>query len=214
MIVFRLKEFSYKTIDDVFRLGSRRICIEIMKCVEMFEVGSLTHWLKDKVYGQSIKESYSSFQISPVTLLSPAIEDRKQGQLNRLYNNRNYYKDFINDFSTPLDYINYIKTEVLTETRSGEPKYRKYFDTHEFKYTLNEYMDIYKYIALCLSGQLNPLVDDFDWNIEKRIRPMKVNYTISLNSPIDIIATCIYNIEKRRDFNVTYVSIGFSDYLL
>ena len=64
MIVFKLKEFSYKTIDDVFRLGSRRICIEIMKCVEMFEVGSLTHWLN----WEKRRDSHSHEKLLKITL--------------------------------------------------------------------------------------------------------------------------------------------------
>ena len=214
MIIFRQKEFSFKTIDDVFRIGSRRACLEIMKCIEMFEVGALNHWIKDKIYGQSIKDA-TLFRISPAILLSPAIEDRDNGQLGRLFNNINYYNLFKEDFCSAEDYIEYIKVEVLTETKNGEYKYRKHFEIHGFKYTVEEYLDIYKYIALCLSGQLDPRVDEFDWSIEQKIRPMRVNYRLSsVLSPLDLISTCIYNIEKRRDPGVTYSSIGFTEYLL
>ena len=35
MVIFRQKEFSFSTLDSVFSTAIPRICLEIMKCVEM-----------------------------------------------------------------------------------------------------------------------------------------------------------------------------------
>lgn len=214
MIIFREKLFTYKTLDDVFYIGSKRACLEIMKCLEMFQSGALGHWIVDKIEKLPIKEANKSFNISPVSLLSPAIENRRGGQLLNIFRNSNLLNKFSEDFPNPESYVSFIKTELLTETRNGEPKYKNHFDRFGFKYSIEEYCDFYKYIALCLSGQLDPRVDEFDWNIEKVIRPMKVNYTSCSNLGIsNILAQCIYNISRRYDSNITFSSIGFGKLL-
>lgn len=34
MIIFRQKEFSFSTLDEVFNVAVPRVCLEIMKCIE------------------------------------------------------------------------------------------------------------------------------------------------------------------------------------
>ena len=52
MIIFRQKEFSFYTIDSVFNVAVPRVCLEIMKCIEMYEIGNAHHWIVDKVVNQ------------------------------------------------------------------------------------------------------------------------------------------------------------------
>lgn len=52
MIIFRQKEFSFSTLDEVFNTVIPRVCLELMKCIEMNEFGSTHHWIVDKIVNQ------------------------------------------------------------------------------------------------------------------------------------------------------------------
>ena len=54
MIIFRQKEFSFYTIDSVFNVAVPRVCLEIMKCIEMYEIGNAHHWIVDKVVNKIV----------------------------------------------------------------------------------------------------------------------------------------------------------------
>jgi hypothetical protein len=48
------------------------------------------------------------------------------------------------------------------ETMETDSKYHLYYRYHpEPTYSIDEWHVIYRYIALCLVGQLNPVLDDF-----------------------------------------------------
>ena len=225
MIIFRKrdidfleKDFSkFEDLESIFRVGCNRICLEIMKCLEMFESGALMHWLIEKIEAQVIEEVKTNLDIKYPVLLSLAVNGGNllnNSQIRLIVKDSLLLKSLDTTYKTSKEYISSIKNTLLTECRGGEVKYKNHFDRFGFKYSIEEYCDFYKYIALCLSGQLDPRVDEFDWNIEKVIRPMKVLYNIESNQrPVKIIAQCIYNISRRYDSSITFSSIGFGKLL-
>lgn len=53
MVAFRQKEFSkFDTLDKIFQTAIPRVCLELMKCIEMYEFGNTHHWIVDKIVNQ------------------------------------------------------------------------------------------------------------------------------------------------------------------
>ena len=108
--------------------------------------------------------------------------------------------EFLNNFQNSEGFLNYLKDRLVTDVKNGEIKYN--FKANEFKYgnDVYKYLSIYKYIALCISGQLEPnnpgefdiMINDFSF------RKMKINYKIhkrrSKESLINILHRCIKDI--------------------
>lgn len=215
MIIFRQKEFArLNNISDVLDTATVRCCLEVMKCIEMFEVGGLRHWIGDKAVNQTISglEDVDD-NLRPQIVFCLAIEPNLSKNKSLCESIGNY--NIITKYSkSPIDFINLIKNRLLTETKSGEAKYSTWFKENPIKYTSEEYVDFYKYISLCLSGQLNPEVDEFDWNIERVLRRYFVNYQIpaiklSAKDCQQIIAICINNIVRRVNPNIKSIDSGF-----
>lgn len=202
MIIFRQKEFSFYTIDSVFNVAVPRVCLEIMKCIEMYEIGNTHHWIVDKAVNKTMKEVKVE-GTTPQLLLSLGFEvlNSENENLVKAVKNFNTITKYQSLYKSPIDFIQSIKKKMLTETDDGEAKYKSWFDNNPIQYSDEEYIDFYKYIALCLSGQLNPDVDDFDWNIEKVLKRTKVDYSLdtkfSDKEKQRLIAKCVTNIVHR-----------------
>ena len=91
-------------------------------------------------------------------------------------------------YPDPLNFVDYVIYILLNRTKSDDPSLPpKYFDKR-FKstdpkslyYTNKDYLIIFKYIALCLSGQLDPfsVSSYFDKNVYQKIVNTKVNYGV------------------------------------
>lgn len=198
MVVFRQKEFSkFDTLDKIFQTAIPRVCLELMKCIEMYETRDVFHWSIEKVISQTIEEI--KIDVTPQTLLCLGFENLNNKNLINSIGNINTINKFHNLYGSPEDFVRYIKNKLLTETKNGEAKYKSWFDEKPIQYSDEEYIDFYKYIALCLSGQLDPDVDDFDWNIEKVLKRTKVDYSIVVPKEElpKILAKSITNIVHR-----------------
>ena len=199
MIIFRQKEFSFSTLDEVFNTVIPRVCLELMKCIEMYEFGSTHHWVVDKIVNQTIEKV--ELDLTPQILLSLGFENFNNRDLRDAVGNVNILSRVCGIYKSPIGFIQSIKTRLLTEKEKGMKKYKSWFDNNPIQYSDEEYIDFYKYIALCLSGQLNPDVDDFDWNIEKVLKRTKVDYSLdakfSDKEKQRLIAKCVTNIVHR-----------------
>lgn len=200
MIIFRQKDFSkFDTLDKVFNTAIPRICLEIMKCIEMYETEDVSHWVKDKIV-KTINE-VTVEDLTPQTLLCLGFDKLSNKDLVGAISNSNITTRFYSLYKSPEDFIKTIKDRLLTETKKGEPKYKDWFDNNPIQYSDEEYIDFYKYIALCLSGQLDPDIDAFDWNIEKILKRTKVDYglvnNVSVKEKQVLFAKCITNIVHR-----------------
>lgn len=163
MIVFRQKEFgpSRNQIRELkgstVEILNKRAMKEIMKIIDMnydnIGINNQDHWVKKITYSDIPKLNPSSGHGVEILL-----------SLNELPN----WEEFIK--------------RVIVEVREKEhnpgetdSKYHLYYRYHpEPTYSIDEWHIIYRYIALCLVGQLNPDLDDF-WSSYNKIRRMKVN---------------------------------------
>lgn len=215
MVIFRQKDFSFSTLDSVFNIAIPRICLEIMKCIEMYETEDVYHWVKDKII-KTINE-VTIEGLTPQTLLCLGFDKLSNKDLVDTINNSNTTTKFFSLYRSPKEFIKSIKDRLLTETKNRKPKYSSWFDNHPIQYTDEEYADFYKYIAFCLSGQLNPDVDDFDWNIEKVLKRTKVDYSLSgvaKDKLLEIVSKSITNIVHRLYPTLKSKSISFNNLLI
>lgn len=203
------KEFSkIDNKDDLIEFDIlSRVPLEIMKTIEMwrFNRGSyVTHWCLEKIVDDTIKPSLKI--ITPVTLLIGCEKD-KTSIFAVLGVNRG--KKILNQFSTPEDFIEAVKRKLLTEKKNNSYKidsfaaYSKWFNQNGFKTTTEDLLFYYKYIALCLSGQLDPYIVDSPWDEYNEIFRLKVNYAQFVSKDLkiikSIIAKCMINICGRPE---------------
>lgn len=202
------KEFTIKSMSDLIYNGNNKYfhyyqpCLNIMKLIEMFyaylEKGyndDREHWL-DMVM-KSFEETCG--YISPLTFFVWLESDQKI-----LYKilGTNEFNEFSKDFNNSVDYINFIKNHLLLDTKNSEPKYKNWFKKYPFERTLEEYLYYFKYIALCVSGQLTPEIDNlYESSTQRKVYNTKINYERNLypNKTLlvklrDIIYKCIKNI--------------------
>lgn len=216
MIIFRQKDFSkFDTLDKVFNTAIPRICLEIMKCIEMYETEDVYHWIKDKIV-KTINEVIVE-DLTPQTLLCLGFDKLSNKDLVGAIGNSNVVTRFYSLYRSPEDFIKTVKYRLLTETKKGEPKYKDWFDNNPIQYTDGEYVDFYKYISLCLSGQLDPDIDDFDWDIEKVLKRTKVDYSLSgvaKDKLLEIVSKSITNIVHRLYPTLKSKSISFNNLLI
>ena len=215
MVIFRQKDFSFSTLDSVFNTAIPRICLEIMKCIEMYETEDVYHWVKDKIIKTINEVTVES--LTPQTLLCLGFDKLSNKDLIDAINNSNTTTKFSSLYRSPEEFIQSIKKKMLTETKNGKPKYKSWFDNNPIQYSDEEYVDFYKYIALCLSGQLNPDVDDFDWNIEKVLKRTKVDYSLSgvaKDKLLEIVSKSITNTVHRLYPTLKSKSISFNSLLV
>lgn len=161
-----------------------RFPLNLMKTLEMYDAVNsldLKHWLIDMPYKMidlSIKQG-----ISPQLLLYGVVED-KITDLGK-YLGQNNLNEFISiyNWSGSSDFINYLlKLLVYGDSNNDlvslqDSKYSSWFATRSLIYEDKDYKNIFKYIALCLSGQLNPELDDF-WSEYGKLGRVKVDYGI------------------------------------
>lgn len=215
MVIFRQKDFSFSTLDSVFNIAIPRICLEIMKCIEMYETEDVYHWVKDKII-KTINE-VTIEGLTPQTLLCLGFDKLSNKDLVDTINNSNTTTKFFSLYRSPKEFIKSIKDRLLTETKNRKPKYSSWFDNHPIQYTDEEYVDFYKYISLCLSGQLDPDIDDFDWDIEKVLKRTKVDYSLSgvaKDKLLEIVSKSITNIVHRLYPTLKSKSISFNNLLI
>lgn len=61
-------------------------------------------------------------------------------------NMTNIANDFFNDFGSSIDYFEFLKYHLFTDTKKGEPKYKNWFKNSPMTRTTEEYLYYFKYI--------------------------------------------------------------------
>ena len=191
MIVFRQKEFGIATINsfEEFITGQDGKFItqgplNIMKSIEMLylEDGEfIEHWLGEMVWFETMKKLVK-FGSAPQIIFIGLEEDPN---IIRDIIGANNAELFIERFRSPEDYISVVKNRLLTETKKGigfnslssMPKYNNWFKDNPITTTDGEYVIFLKYIALSISGQINPFVDNIRDNyVFDKVVNMKINF--------------------------------------
>ena len=217
MIIFRLKNFS---VNNFKNTGSYvfddktfiQAPLNIMKAVEMFELDEgehVTHWLGQMAVDlvmMQFPKIYLTYQavVSACVESSDSILSRALGTNEVRYIRENY--------GSPDDFIYYVMYKMLNMTKQDKPDLQpKYFakwfrskDPNCLKFTVDDYKVFYKYIGLCLSGQLDPFVTDRDYyGSYSKIQKTPINYNLknikTSKSLTDILIRCVQNIRIDLD---------------
>ncbi len=212
-IIYKIKRFSIlceeqkefaevNSISDLMHKGKDYFlyyqpCLNIMKLIEMYymhletKIDDRDHWLQ-----MSIKNIINAYKVNINPLIFFVWVENDSKVLNKVYGTL-IYNEFVERFKNSQGFINNLREHVLYDERTGIKKYKWWFDKYGFIFTDKDYLSIYKYIALCISGQLNPNIDTFNDSVSL-INKTKINYSknIITNESLlsDIIIKCIKSI--------------------
>lgn len=186
MIILRDKSFGVsqnrtKThkAESIEQIGESTMK-EIIKIIEMngSTIGDQNqyHWLSEKIINQYIARSVNTLGINSIL----AINEDPDWEL--------------------------IIKRLIGEVRKGdhksgsnEPKYEIFYKNNPepTSYTVDDWHLIFRFIALCLLGELDPEVDEF-WKIKHKLQRTKVNtkrkVLIDLKAATKTLATAIDNV--------------------
>lgn len=221
MIIFRQKEFGspINKIEDFLMGGSKgkelitQGPLNVMKSIEMWSLldedgkSYVPHWIGDMV-NKEILNKFVRKKIPPQVMFCFFEEDPNIVSDVLGINNFNNY--FIKkNFECGEDFVKKVKTRLLTEIKKGEDpsegaKYESWFKDNPIITSNKDYRIRFKYIALCLSGQLNPDYDNIsDGTCYRKVVTTDVNYNALLpksklthKSLTEIIIKCIANINS------------------
>lgn len=163
---------------------------EIMKAIEMYwdDPDDVSHWI-DKAGGYISNDTFNKSYVKPHYCFIDCLRDDEITSLvgiNSLNLIRSKYK-------TSEDFVKSVKIEILTE-RSG--KYKTWIKSiSDFKYSDKEYVELFRFISLCISGEVNPDYW-FNTNLWNRLKiTNKSDLKIySVNQLKDLIHSCIESI--------------------
>lgn len=222
MINFRQKEFNISAFRDISVLvtGEERKMftkapLNIMKAIEMLELDHgayVKHWIHEMTVDESLFRLLNEANLPP-QIGFIGIEPNINVKCKVIGTNL-YYSDVEPYYPDPISYVNFIKNRLLTEVKRGQdkasssPKYKRWFDDHSIERGDIDYVMIFKYIALCLSGQLDPAVDDFyDNNTVRILRTTSIDFYRknprigkSAKNLTNIILDCIKNIYVVNEY--------------
>lgn len=177
---------------------SRRVFLEIMKTIEMYDIfadgRNLRHWI-DKTVTAIIKVKNMKV-FKGQTVFSP-IDWSKAGEEVLGWN---ILSEISEKYRTPENMIEqFVIHQLLTERNSGDIKYGTVISGRgDIYYTPKQYLQYYKYIGLCVSGQLDPYIQDFK-SSGKFINTTEIDYSRKMEYNEEqlkrVISKCIVNIK-------------------
>ena len=161
------------------------------------------------LFGDTIKHSLKI--VTPAMLLIGCEKDKVLISSNLGVNRA---EKLLKQFSAPEEFIEAVKKKLLTEKKNNSYRfddsaaYSMWFDHHGFKTSIEDLLFYYKYIALCLTGQIDPYTIDCPWNDYNDILRIRVNYNQSVSKNLarikSIIAKCMLNIcgDPEKDCDI------------
>lgn len=182
MIIFRLKGFAVTQDELDNRLNNNYIGFmeEILKylllhCSEKVSEWDRNHWCN--VAAGKMRDVRSE---NSVKLFLGLVDNYKNLPRKR------YTKDFVmtlrKGFNTSSEFLNFMRDYISTKRDNGKVKYDEAMKTCA-PYSNEDLIKMCKYIALCLTDQLNPEVDNWydrrvettqvDW--DKKLRESNLN---------------------------------------
>lgn len=183
------------------------IPLEVIKTIEMPELDNghyLIHWIVDMPY--NIFKFAAKYNVSPQLFFYGVLEDNLNG-LGK-YLGQNNIEKFIAKYnwSDSDNFIAYLLKLLIYGdpnnkiTDPEQAKYSAWFRGNSMIYGPSDYKAIFKFIALSLSGQIEPLAFDF-WQESNQLRNIKVNYGIikyrNREDFARILSQCIYVIQHN-----------------
>ena len=199
MIEFRQKDFARITkYSDILNDAELSYIVptEFINAIEMYDLEGgkyVNHWIIEKIVNNLFSIG-TKFGIYPQQFLAASFEDNLNS-LEKVFGTNSVNK-FRKRFQTPEIFIETIKRDILSSSKRSivEPKYDKIFRNRnpKFIYTNEEYIKIFKFLALCLSGQVPEADWDRYWEIgNKYVSILDVNYNTVHNTSDSYICKII-----------------------
>lgn len=216
MIILRDKYFAVQNRQEGLRDLSTycdRVCIEIIKLVELYDNYSgedLKHWIG--MTGTFINNVLDSeVKISVNSSNSPQISFIKAIENSRIIT-KTLGSDFLKycSFGFGKEYVNSLWKMILGMTQRDEKKYVDAIKSNGgFLVSPEDYILLYKYIALCFSGQLNYETSDF-WSDINTVQRLQVDYLINSrfrrkNEIQKLVANCIFQFKGNVPDSGNYI---------
>ena len=208
---FLLNEKNFSIInskDDLmnFEILSR-VPLEIMKVLEMYDYQGgkwVHHWAIVKVVNNLAVYAIKSG--IPTQVLLIACENDRTLVSKVLGSNRNTL--ILDICGLPDNFIELVRDKMLTETKNNsntttsEPAYSSWFKANKCQVSNDDFKMYIKYLALSLSGQIDPYSHYSIWDREVQLdlKKLSVNYNYINKDTGDIskiIARCIFNITGK-----------------
>ena len=215
MIIFREKifncsihnmtEFVHSRDEKYFENGP----LNFIKAMEMWDFNDsmyVFHWISEMVIEKTILHIHKTFSSFTPQMAFIGVEDDSRERANILGENNN--DEYEKSYDNPQGFCDGIMRRMLTEPHRGtnEPKYEIWFRHHPIKNPqkrTKEYDKALKYVALCMSGQLDPEVDGFEEST-RDIYTLSVNYSkrnswsYDRQKLTDRLMQCLKNILGKR----------------
>lgn len=198
------KEFAENRADSLSSVSkvNSKIGYELIKMAELYDLpnNDLIHW-GNQITGflneLQRKGKYAIPNNSPQYGFIK-MEDRDVIE-NKLGND--FVEKYIED--SAVDYINDLKSSILKMRDSGELKYVNAIKSNGgFMYDSETYRSFFKYIALCITGQLSYLSTDF-WKdlhlISKTVIDFSKKVMMDKNYLLKVISNCLYQLKGYPD---------------
>ena len=150
----------------------RRVLLEIMKILEMYEFDDgeyVPHWIGKIV--TAMKDITRGGYFTAQSAFS-ILDWNKNGESVL---GSNVIGEIKSKYRTLDNFIeSYIIKQLLTERSSGEVKYSRAINSRsDIKYSVKDFLYYYKYIALCITGQID--IDDDLYN-DRLVNTAKIDY--------------------------------------
>ena len=215
MIILRKKLFSINHLNSFEQVVLDDITfiqpiLNIIKAVEMWEFDEgryVNHWINLMAGRLVMLKFINDLDFSPQTTLIGLEDDIR---VIRKVIGSNNADLMINRYGNPKEIIDHAIYRMLNDTRKSgdldvDPKYySKWFKSKNpnqcLRFTSKEHLVFLKYVALCISGQINPFMDTEYYGNIRKINVTKVDYfkyiyvdsdAYSLNN---VIVKCIENL--------------------
>lgn len=188
-----------------FKYFSDRVCIEIIKLVELYDNQNgqnISHWvdMTGTFIGNVLKDEkkifINEYKVNPQLSFIKAIDSKTT--ITKTLGN-----DFIKYISnTGKPYIENLWNYILTAKSRDEKKYTNSIKINGgFLVSPEDYILLFKYIALCFSDQMNYEVDNI-WSDINTVQKLRVNYLInykhnSKDKFNKLIANCIFQFKRN-----------------
>lgn len=199
------KEFAETRTDSLYCVSkyNDEIGYELIKMAEFYDErnSNLEHWMEqidgfiDRIKTQGkLAVPSNSPQYGFIKIEDKGVIESKLGS--------DFVEKCVED--SAIDYINSLKNDILKMKNSGELKYVGAIKARGgFTYDSETYRSFFKYIALCLTGQMDYSYNNF-WedlhlisrttiNFSKRIMNMNADYLFK------IISNCLYQLKGYPD---------------
>lgn len=217
MIEFRQKDFSkYINEKNVLVLESNyiRVPLEIIKCLEFADIAKdwdFKHWMVGKLANNNFMEA-RKLDISPQSLLAGCDSYIDNYSNLNSYFGVNSCTSFFSKFKTPEKFKQAVLRKLMTESKQGieEPKYDKWIKERGLNF-VDIYIPLFKFLALCLSGQVDEADYSEFWKMGPKYLTMNIDYSLinkkNSREPYycNIVARVLYGVGYNDRFKEFFV---------